>query len=80
MGWWWCRCVRVKTCCCGFSLEQGCLAISIASVVISVLSIISFVVTFSYGPKYLNLAYGIVQLIARCTKIISLQTPCKLYL
>ncbi len=64
-GFWWCRCPRLQSCCCGFSLEQGSLAIAIAGIVIGVLSIFSFVITFTYGPNYVNLAYGIVQLAAR---------------
>jgi len=61
---WWCRCVRVESCCCGFSLEQGSLAISVVSFLFGIVGIVAFGITFNSGPNYIPLGYGIVQIVS----------------
>ena len=67
---WWCRCIRVETCCCGFSLEQGSLAVSIVSFVFGIIGIVAFGITFNSGPNYIPLGYGIVQIVSRFTNAV----------
>jgi len=61
---WWCRCIRVESCCCGFSLEQGSLAVSVVSFVFGIIGIVAFGITFNSGPNYIPLGYGIVQIVS----------------
>ena len=67
---WWCRCVRVESCCCGFSLEQGSLAISVVSFLFGIVGIVAFGITFNSGPNYIPLGYGIVQIVSRLVGIV----------